>query len=121
MTPKYDDALRGYAFGVLERDGFRCRYCGLDGTIWPNFLYLSWDHLLPRGDPRREQDERGAQAYIVAACRFCNEVHNRTPLPTEGLTPDELVEQKRRLVQERRGEYQAFWEAMVGGGLAHEP
>lgn len=69
----YSDALRGYAYSVHERDGFRCVYCGLDGTVWPNWLYLSWDHLLPKGHPDRD-DER----YIVTACRICNEFHNRT-------------------------------------------
>lgn len=30
--PGFTDALRGYAFAVHKRDGFKCRYCGLDGT-----------------------------------------------------------------------------------------
>lgn len=30
--PRFDDALRGYAYPIHKRDGFRCRYCGLDGT-----------------------------------------------------------------------------------------
>jgi len=107
-TAKFGDALRGYAHTILKRDGFRCRYCGLDGTVWPNWLYLSWDHLLPLGHPQRDNPD-----YIVAACRFCNEAHNRTRLDVEGKTPDELVEQKKPLVLTKRKEYKAFWEAEV--------
>jgi 5-methylcytosine-specific restriction endonuclease McrA len=67
----FTDALRGYAHRVLERDNFTCRYCGLDGRIWPNWLYLSWDHLVPISDPLRDDE-----TYIVAApCRsFTREV-----------------------------------------------
>jgi len=93
---------------VLRRDGFVCRYCGLDGTVWPNWLYLSWDHLLPPRHPLRDDP-----AYIVAACRFCNEACNRTFWDVEGKTPDELVAQKRPFVLAVRERYQAFWETEV--------
>jgi 5-methylcytosine-specific restriction endonuclease McrA len=106
--PSYGDALRGYAHFILKRDGFKCRYCGLDGTQWPNWLYLSWDHLLPKGHPERDNTD-----FIVAACRFCNEVHNRTDFPVEGKTPEELVEQKKRLILEKRAEYKQFFDKEV--------
>jgi hypothetical protein len=32
QMPGFDDALRGYAYPIHKRDGFRCRYCGLNGT-----------------------------------------------------------------------------------------
>jgi 5-methylcytosine-specific restriction endonuclease McrA len=106
---KYGDALRGYAHIVLKRDGYTCRYCGLDGTIWPNWLYLSWDHLLPKGHPQRDDP-----AYIVAACRFCNEAHNRTIWDVADKTPKELVEQKKPFVEAKHAEYKTFWEKEVG-------
>lgn len=105
---KFDDALRGYAHPVLKRDGFKCRYCGLDGTHWPNWLYLSWDHLLPKGHPQRDNPD-----FIVAACRFCNEAHNRTAFPVEGKTPQQLVEQKRKLILAKRAEYKQFFDRHV--------
>ena len=108
MTPTYGDALRGYAHAVLKRDGFACRYCGLDDTQWPNWLYLSWDHLLPGGHPQRDSPD-----FIVAACRFCNEASNRTVWDVDGKTPDELVEQKRPVVAAVRRRYQDFWEQEV--------
>jgi hypothetical protein len=47
--------LRGYAHPVLQPDGFRYVYCGLDGTTTlDNQLHLSWDHLLPKGHPNRD-------------------------------------------------------------------
>lgn len=108
MTAKFNDALRGYAHAVLKRDGYVCRYCGLDGTQRPNWLYLSWDHLLPKGHPERKNP-----TFIVAACRFCNEVHNRTIWEVEGKSPDELVALKKPFVLAKRAEYRKFWEKEV--------
>ena len=106
--PKFSDSLRGYVHPTLKRDNFVCQYCGLDGKEWPNWLYFSWDHLLPKGNPRREDPN-----YIVAACTFCNVLHNRTQFDVEGKTPQELVEQKRPLILKRRAEYKKFWEGNV--------
>jgi hypothetical protein len=105
---KFDDALRGYAHAVLQRDNYICRYCGLDGKIWPNWLYFSWDHLLPPGHTQRDEPE-----FIVAACRFCNECCNRKVWDTEGKTPEQLIQQKLPFVTARREEYQRFWEQEV--------
>jgi hypothetical protein len=115
--PGFDDALRGYAYPIHKRDGFRCRYCGLDGTqSFASWLSLSWDHLLPKGDPRRDDPE-----YIVTACMFCNVADNRyfdlaaqRGLHFEGLTPDELVAQRLPYVEGTRQKYREFWNVNVG-------
>jgi len=107
-TAKFGDSLRGYAHATLKRDQFTCRYCGLDGTVWPNRLYFSWDHLLPKGHPQRDDP-----AFIVAACTFCNGASNRTVWETAGKTPDELVEQKKPSVLAVRERYREFWEREV--------
>jgi 5-methylcytosine-specific restriction endonuclease McrA len=112
----FNDALRGYAFRVHERDGFRCRYCGLDGTAsFGNWLSLSWDHLLPRGHPNRDNED-----YIVTACMFCNTADNRyfdlaakRGLQFEGLTPEQLVAQRLEYVEKTRADYRNFWEQHV--------
>jgi hypothetical protein len=71
--PIFTDSLRGYAAEVLKRDGYKCRYCGLDGKrSFDAWLALSWDHLLPKGDPNRDILD-----FIVAACNFCNTADNR--------------------------------------------
>lgn len=116
---RFDDALRGYALAVHRRDGFRCRYCGLDGTeSFTHWLSLSYDHLLPRGHPLRDEEE-----YIVTACMFCNTADNRyfdlaekRGLRFDGLTPEELVAQRLPYVERTRQSYHEFWLANVRRG-----
>jgi 5-methylcytosine-specific restriction endonuclease McrA len=117
--PRFTDALRGYAFPVHQRDGFRCRYCGLDGKAsLANWLSLSWDHLLPRGNPNRNNLE-----FIVTACIFCNTADNRyfdqalrRGLSFDGLSPDQLVAQRLPYVQKTRDAYERFWKDNVRSG-----
>jgi hypothetical protein len=114
--PGFDDALRGYALPVHKRDGFRCRYCGLDGTAsFAKWLSLSWDHLLPRGHLNRDNLD-----FIVTACMFCNTADNRyfdmaekRGLRFDGLTPDELVAQRSVYVAATRAKYEEFWNEHV--------
>lgn len=113
MAGRFNDSLRGYSFAIHKRDDFVCVYCGLDGKIWPNWLYLSRDHLLPKGNCERDNPE-----YMVTACVFCNELHNRTAFDVENSdrqlkTRHELVEQKKVLVLERRCQYEQFWRKNV--------
>ena len=118
--PTYTDALRGYAHPVLKRDSFRCRYCGLDGAAsFANWLALSWDHLLPKGHPHRDNPD-----YIVAACTFCNWADNRyfdqasaRGLVFEGLSQQELVQQRLPFVERTRAAYREFWEQHVSGSV----
>ncbi len=113
---KYTDSLRGYAFQIHQRDNFKCRYCGADGTkSFDTWLTLSWDHLLPKGHPDRDNPD-----YIVTACNFCNTADNRyfdlaekRGLKFDGLTPDELIKQRMLYVHATRQEYKAFWEENV--------
>jgi hypothetical protein len=124
VMPKFDDALRGYAHEVLKRDGFTCRYCGLDGSAsFDNWLALSWDHLLPKGHAQRDNPE-----FIVTACHFCNYADNRyfehaagRGLLFDGLSRDELVAQRRPFVQATRNAYQEFWETSAAGGNHMRP
>ncbi len=110
--PAFTDALRGYALQVHRRDGFRCRYCGLDGTAtFAAWLSLSWDHLLPKGHPNRDNPD-----FIVTSCMFCNTADNRyldqalkRGIQFDGLTPEQLVEQRRPYVETTRRSYEAFW------------
>ena len=114
--PKFDDALRGYASKVLQRDGFKCRYCGLDGTkSFSNWLCLSWDHLLPKGHLQRNEEK-----YIVASCMFCNTADNlyflhaeKRGLKFDGLSQEQLVEQRKQFVEATRAKYREYWEANV--------
>ncbi len=112
----FSDSLRGYAFPIHKRDNFKCRYCGVDGTkSFDTWLTLSWDHLLPRGHPDRDNLD-----YIVSACNFCNTADNRyfdqakrRGLKFEGMTPDALVAQRLPYVQSTRQSYASFWKQNV--------
>ncbi len=112
----YSDSLRGYAYPIHKRDRFICRYCGLDGTSsFSDWLSLSQDHLLPRGHSDRENPE-----FIVTSCMFCNTADNRyfdlaekRGLRFEGITPDELVEQRKPYVDSTRRSYREFWGSNV--------
>ncbi len=105
----YNDALRGYAHPVHQRDDFVCVYCGLDGkATFSNWLHLSEDHLLPQDNPKRDDLE-----YRVTSCRFCNEAHNRMVFDVEGKSPEELIDQKKPFVLQRRNEYKEFWKEQV--------
>lgn len=112
----FDDSLRGYGHKTYQRDNFKCRYCGADGTkSFDTWLSLSCDHLLPKSHPNRNNPD-----YIVTACNFCNTADNRyfdqaikRDLKFDGLTPDELVAQRLPYVQATRQKYGDFWEANV--------
>ncbi|HET7090630.1 MAG TPA: HNH endonuclease [Anaerolineae bacterium] len=112
----FSDSLRGYAYDIHKRDNFTCRYCGADGTkSFDTWLTLTVDHLLPKGDPNRDNPD-----YMVTACGFCNTADNRyfdlveqRGLKLDGLTPDELVAQRLPYVQRTRQSYRSFWETNV--------
>ncbi len=83
--------------------------------MWPNWLFLSVDHLLPKEHPHRDGDD-----FIVTACTFCNTADNQffrhskeRGLRFDGLTPAELIEQRKPYVTRVRTEYKQFWREMV--------
>ena len=106
--PKFQDSLRGYSFPIHKRDNFVCVYCGLDGKKWPNWFYLTSDHLLPRGHARREN-----RYWIVTACTFCNVLCNRTRFDVAGKTRNQLIEQKKVCICKRRNDYRNFWQKKI--------
>jgi 5-methylcytosine-specific restriction endonuclease McrA len=53
---------------ILERDRFRCRYCGLDGMAsFENSLIMTVDFVIPRAHKGKKEPSN-----LVAACRPCN-------------------------------------------------
>ena len=53
---------------ILERDQYRCQYCGLDGLAsFENALAMSVDFVVPRAR-KGKKDPRN----LVACCRSCN-------------------------------------------------
>src|SRR6204780_525376 len=58
---------------VLERDQYRCQYCGLDGMAsFENALAMSVDFVIPRAR-KGKKDPRN----LVACCRSCNMIKGR--------------------------------------------
>jgi hypothetical protein len=114
----FSDSLRGYGHAIFERDGFKCRYCGLDGsTSFNAWLTLSCHHLLPKEHPDRDNPD-----YIVTACTFCNTADNRyfdiaqkRGLSFTNLTPEALIEQRKPYIMKTRNNYLAFWKEIVVG------
>jgi hypothetical protein len=115
FVSQFTDSLRGYGFEIHRRDGFRCQYCGWDGSIWPNWLFLSVDHLLPKDHRDRENSE-----FKVTACFFCNVADNHyfqradeRNMSFEGRTREQLVAQRLSYVTRVRNEYQEFFDRYV--------
>jgi hypothetical protein len=116
-VPGFDDALRGYAYPSTSAMASAAATAASTAPS-PSRAGspLSWDHLLPKGDARRDDLE-----YIVTSCMFCNVADNRyfdlaekRGLHFDGLTPDEPVAHRLQYVQATRERYREFWTANVG-------
>ena len=60
---KYEDGIK-----ILERDGYKCQYCGLDAkNSFENSLIMSVDFIHPRA-----RKGKNHPSNLVAACRPCN-------------------------------------------------
>jgi 5-methylcytosine-specific restriction endonuclease McrA len=85
--------------GILERDHYRCQYCGLDGMAnFENSLVMSVDFVLPRAQKGRKKPEN-----LVAACRACNVIKGRRVFNN--------FEEAKAYVLKCRAELQKQWEA----------
>jgi hypothetical protein len=58
---------------ILERDQYRCQYCGLDGMAsFENALAMSVDFVVPRARKGKKDPHN-----LVACCRPCNMIKGR--------------------------------------------
>jgi hypothetical protein len=58
---------------ILERDQFRCRYCGLNGRAsFENALVMGVDFVLARARKGKNETDN-----LVACCRPCNVIKGR--------------------------------------------
>ena len=84
---------------ILQRDQYRCRYCGLDGmSSFENYLIMTVDFVHPR-------IRKGAKSpdNLVCACRPCNTIKGHRVLGN--------FEQAKAYVLQKRAELRAEWEA----------
>jgi hypothetical protein len=82
---------------IYQRDGFRCLYCGFDGSTFENWRFLEIDHVNPAGPDEPEN--------LVTCCKYCNGVKWKEPCQS--------VEQAREIVQRHNTTNRAYWEHNV--------
>jgi hypothetical protein len=83
---------------ILERDLYRCQYCGLDGTAsFENALAMSVDFVIPRARKGKKDDHN-----LVACCRSCNMIKGRRVYRS--------FDQAKNHVLARREELRKAWE-----------
>jgi len=86
---------------ILERDKYRCQYCGLDGMAsFENSLTMSVDFVLPRAR-KGEKDPTN----LVAACRPCNRIKGKRVFAN--------FEEAKTYVLQRRTELRSEWETSM--------
>jgi 5-methylcytosine-specific restriction endonuclease McrA len=91
---------------VLERDKYRCRYCGLDGTAsFENALIMSVDFVVPRAHKGRKDP-----GNLVACCRPCNMIKGRRVYGS--------LDEAKAYVLARRKELREAWELKNGRQLS---
>lgn len=84
---------------ILERDQYRCQYCGLDGmSNFENSLQMTVDFIHPRAHKGKKDP-----ANLVTACRPCNVI--------KGLRIFRDFEHAKAYVLQRREELRKDWEA----------
>ena len=74
---------------IFTRDGFKCRYCGIDGSSnFDTWYYANFnvDHVNPNGD--------NDDSNLVTACRTCNLLKWKHPCENE-VEAKALVDRKR--------------------------
>ena len=86
---------------ILERDKYRCQYCGLDGLAsFENSLIMSVDFVVPRAKKGKKDAHN-----LVAACRPCNLLKGRRAFSS--------FDEAKAHVLLRRQELRKEWEGKV--------
>ena len=91
---------------ILERDQYRCQYCGLDGMAsFENALAMSVDFVVPRAR-KGKKDARN----LVACCRACNMIKGRRVYAN--------FDEAKAYVLARREELRKTWESKAARPLS---
>jgi 5-methylcytosine-specific restriction endonuclease McrA len=86
---------------ILERDRYRCQYCGLDGmSCFENSLVMTVDFIIPRAHKGKKNPNN-----LVAACRPCNLIKGRRVFGS--------FEEAKAYVLQHRAELHKEWEAKM--------
>jgi 5-methylcytosine-specific restriction endonuclease McrA len=91
---------------ILERDDYRCQYCGLEGrSSFENALVMSVDFIVPRA--RKGKKDAG---NLVACCKPCNAIKGTRVYPS--------FEEAKKAVLGYREELRKSWEAKTARAMA---
>jgi 5-methylcytosine-specific restriction endonuclease McrA len=83
---------------VLERDHYRCQYCGLDGkSNFENSLIMTVDFVQPRAKKGKKTPDN-----LVTACRPCNII--------KGQRAFKSLDEAKAYVLQRRAQLKKDWE-----------
>jgi|SRR5215472_3454882 len=86
---------------ILERDQYRCQYCGLDGlSSFENSLNMTVDFVHPRARKGKKTPEN-----LVTACRPCNVIKGRRVFGS--------FDEAKAYVVHRREQIRKDWEAQT--------
>jgi 5-methylcytosine-specific restriction endonuclease McrA len=86
---------------ILERDRYRCQYCGLDGLAqFENSLVMSVDFVVPRAQKGKKDTSN-----LVTACRPCNLIKGRRVFTN--------LAEAQAYVKERRAVLHKEWDERV--------
>lgn len=93
---KYEEGVK-----ILERDDYKCQYCGLDGRAqFENSLVMSVDFIQPRA-----RKGKNHPSNLVASCRPCNVIKG------ERVFAD--LSEAKEFVLKRREELRQHWRSTV--------
>src|SRR5512137_2140063 len=91
---------------ILERDDYRCQYCGLDGRAsFENALVMQVDFVVPRARKGKKDPKN-----LVACCHPCNKI--------KGTRVYANLEEAKTFVLARRVELRNAWEAKTARPMA---
>jgi 5-methylcytosine-specific restriction endonuclease McrA len=85
---------------IFERDGFRCVYCGFDGSTFNGWAFLQLDHFKPRSRGGTDDPEN-----LVTACVICNQMKGGFYWPN--------LEEARRNILSWWAQMREYWEKVV--------
>ncbi|PYU48219.1 MAG: hypothetical protein DMG48_20760 [Acidobacteria bacterium] len=91
---------------ILERDDYRCQYCGLDGRAsFENALTMRVDFVVPRARKGKKEPSN-----LVACCTPCNTI--------KGTRVYGNFEEAKAFVLKKREELRKNWESKTARPLA---
>ena len=90
---------------ILERDDYRCQYCGLDGRAsFENALVMRLDFVVPRARKGKKEPSN-----LVACCTPCNTI--------KGTRVYANFEEAKTFVLKKREELRKNWESKTARPL----